>query len=324
MDKIEGSRDITPLLDHSDETGTNYRRDRDFERYTMPVREYFSPTSLDEATELLTTAPGPARTLAGGTDLLVQMLEEPSPEIRVVSLRHIKALREICQEQKGEIFVGAMVTHAEVEQSPLLKRYFPALAKASGMVGSPSIRNMATIGGNICNASPSADTGPPLLAYNAKAIVWGPTGEKGVSIEDFFIGPSTNILKAGEILKGFLLRAEKGLIAGYSKLGRRKAMEIAIVNVCVSMLVEKNNYCSEIRIALGAVAPTPIRAKRAEGTLRDKKITPELIKKTAKVAVSETKPISDIRASADYRKEMIGVLVEKTISELSGLHQSKI
>jgi len=238
-------------------------------------------------------------------------------------LRHIKALREICQEQKGEIFVGPMVTHTEVAQSPLLKRYFPALAKASGMVGSPSIRNMATIGGNICNASPSADTAPPLLAYNAKAIIWGPTGERAVSIEDFFTGPSTSILKAGEILKGFLLRPEKGLIAGYSKLGTRKAMEIAIVNVCVSMLAE-NNYCSEIRIALGAVAPTPIRAKRAEDTLRDKKITPKLIKETAKVAVSETKPISDIRASADYRKEMIGVLVEKTISELWGRHQSKI
>jgi len=289
----------------------------------MPVREYFSPTSLDEAKELLTTSPGPAKLLAGGTDLLVQMLEEPSPEIRVVSLRHIKALREICQEQKGEIFVGPMVTHTEVAQSPLLKRYFPALAKASGMVGSPSIRNMATIGGNICNASPSADTAPPLLAYNAKAIIWGPTGERAVSIEDFFTGPSTSILKAGEILKGFLLRPEKGLIAGYSKLGTRKAMEIAIVNVCVSMLAE-NNYCSEIRIALGAVAPTPIRAKRAEDTLRDKKITPKLIKETAKVAVSETKPISDIRASADYRKEMIGVLVEKTISELWGRHQSKI
>lgn len=286
----------------------------------MRVREYFSPASLDEARELLTTSPGPAKLLAGGTDLLVQMPEEPRTEIRVVSLRHIKALREICQAQKGEIFVGAMVTHAETAQSPLLKRYFPALAKASGMVGSPSIRNMATIGGNICNASPSADTGPPLLAYNAKAIIWGPTGEKRVSIEDFFTGPSMSILKAGEILKGFLLRSEKTLIAAYSKLGTRKAMEIAIVNVCVSMLVEKNNYCSEIRIALGAVAPTPIRAKRAEDTMRDKKITPELIKKTAKVAVSETKPISDIRASADYRKEMIGVLVEKTISELSGLH----
>ncbi len=290
----------------------------------MRVREYFSPTSLDEAKELLTTAPGPAELLAGGTDLLVQMLEEPSPEIQVVSLRHIKALREICQAQKGEIFVGAMVTHAEVAQSPLLKRYFPALAKASGMVGSPSIRNMATIGGNICNASPSADTAPPLLAYNAKAIIWGPTGEKRVSMEDFFTGPSMSILKAGEILKGFLLRPEKGLIAAYSKLGTRKAMEIAIVNVCVSMIVEKNNYCSEIRIALGAVAPTPIRAKRAEDTLGEKKIKPELIKKSAKVAVSETKPISDIRASADYRKEMIGVLVEKTISELWGRHQSKI
>ena len=334
----------------------------------MRVREYFSPASLDEATELLTTSAGPARTLAGGTDLLVQMLEEPSPEIRVVSLRHIKALREICQNvivhphpnpppsrrreyvnvinkyppspgggglggggaellhqnQEDEIFVGAMVTHTEVAQSPLLKRYFPALAKASGMVGSPSIRNMATIGGNICNASPSADTAPPLLAYNAKAIIWGPTGEKRVSIEDFFIGPSMSIVKAGEILKGFLLRPEKRLIAAYSKLGMRKAMEIAIVNVCVSMIVEKNNYCSEIRIALGAVAPTPIRAKRAEDTLRDKKITPKLIKETAKVAVSETKPISDIRASADYRKEMIGVLVEKTISELWGRHQNKI
>ena len=285
----------------------------------MPIKHYFRPTSLKETLHLLTSYSGSARILAGGTDLLIQQAIESSPEIVVISLRDIEDLRQIKETAEGDIFVGAMSQHAEVAQSSLVNQYFPALAKASHWVGSPSIRSLATIGGNICNASPSADTAPPLLAYNARAIIASPSGEKTIDIEDFFTGPSANILKGGEILKGFLLRPKSGWIADYEKIGVRKAMEIAIVNVCVAAEMDEHKLCSGIRIALGAVAPTPVRAKSAETILKGKRVTPDLIQKCADVAVEETKPISDIRASAEYRKKMVHFLVKKMLSNLAGL-----
>jgi len=283
----------------------------------MPIKEHLRPASLKETLGQLASYSGSAKILAGGTDLLIQEGLESSPEIVVLSLKSIEELRQIKQTVEGEIFVGAMVRHAEVAQSPLVNQFFPALAKASHWVGSPSIRNLATLGGNICNASPSADTAPPLLAYEAKTIIVSPSGEKAIDIEDFFTRPSTNVLKRGEILKGFLLRPKSGWVADYEKLGLRKAMEIAIVNVCVAMAMDEERNCSGIRIALGAVAPTPIRAKKAESILKDKRVTPELIRECAEAAVEETKPISDIRASVDYRKKMIHFLVEKMVSALA-------
>jgi CO/xanthine dehydrogenase FAD-binding subunit len=282
----------------------------------MPIKEYFRPTTLRETFDLLTCHSGSAKILAGGTDLLIQQALESSPEIVLISLRDLEELRQIKETGEGDLFVGAMVKHAEVAQSPLVNQYFPALAKASHWVGSPSIRNLATIGGNICNASPSADTAPPLLGYDAKAIIVSPSGEKAIHIEDFFTGPSTTVLKRGEVLKGFLLTPKPGWISAYEKLGLRKAMEIAIVNVCVSLEMDEHKRCSGIRIALGAVAPTPIRAKKPESILKDKRVTPELIQKCAEAAVEETKPISDIRASADYRKKMVHFLVKKMVSDL--------
>jgi CO/xanthine dehydrogenase FAD-binding subunit len=285
----------------------------------MPIKEYFRPATLKETFDLLTCYSGLAKILAGGTDLLIQQALESSPETVVVSLRDVEDLKQIRKTEEGDIFIGAMMRHADVGQSLLVNQYFPALARASHLVGSPSIRNLATIGGNICNASPSADTAPPLLAYDAKAIIVSPSNQKVTDIGDFFTGPSTNILKTGEILKGFMLRPKPGWIAGYEKLGIRKAMEIAIVNICVAMAIDKSRYCTGIRIALGAVAPTPIRAKKAEAVLQDKKITPELIQKCAEVAVEETNPISDIRGSADYRKQMVHFMVKKMISDLVGI-----
>ena len=285
----------------------------------MSVREYFRPTTLDEAFDLLRFYAGSVKLLAGGTDLLIQFSSTSSPKTVVVSLRDLEALKQIRQTQQGDLFIGSMVTHADVGNAPLINQYFPALSRASQWVGSPSIRNLATIGGNICNASPSADTAPPLLAYEAKAVIVTPAGEKWVHLEDFFTGPSLHVLRPEEILKGFLLTPKTGWVAAYEKLGIRRAMEIALVNVCVALSTDGNKRCSDIRIALGAVAPTPIRARKAEGILKDQKISPELIEKSAKVAADEAKPISDIRASADYRKEMIRFMVKKMVSDLSGI-----
>jgi len=283
----------------------------------MPIKEYFKPDSLEQVQELVMRSPIPAKVTAGCTDLTIQLSQNESPPTRLISLKNIQELRGIRESDEGEIFIGAAVSHAEIAQSPLLLDYFPALAKASGLVAAPSIRNMGTIGGNICNASPSADTAPPLLAYNANAIIWHTAGEKIVPIEEMFVGPSVSILKTGDVLKGFLLKPQTGLIADFEKLGIRKAMEIALVNVCIAMQVNTSNECSNIRIALGAVAPTPMRAKKAEAKLTGKKISHALIKETAETAMREISPITDIRASAGYRTKMVGALIEKIIRNLS-------
>jgi carbon-monoxide dehydrogenase medium subunit len=281
---------------------------------------YARPATLEEAVRLVASQPRASRILAGGTDLLQKFFSAETPEAALVSLRGIEELRRVEMGQEGQVFVGSMATHAEVALSPLVKESFPAIAKASRCVGSPAIRNRATIGGNICNASPSADTAPPLLGYNAKIVITGATGERVVPIEDFFTGPSTTALNPGEILKGFILMPPRGWVADYEKLGARKAMEIALVNVCVAIQKDGNGFCSDLRIALGAVAPTPMRAEKAERRLKGEKITAKLIGEAAEAAAEEARPISDLRAAAGYRKEMVRFLVKKLLSELAGVH----
>jgi carbon-monoxide dehydrogenase medium subunit len=285
----------------------------------MSIEEYKCPTNLKEASDLLISYPGPIKVLAGGTDILIQLSEVDSPKTGLISLRNLNELKEIRGIDSTGVFIGSMARQIDVAQAPLVKQHFPALAKAASLVGSLSIRNMGTIGGNICNASPSAETAPPLMIYDAKAIIWNPSREKEVAIENFFTGPSTNILKKGEILKGFRLEPQDDLLADYEKLGIRKAMEIAIVNVGISMVLTTDKMCRKVRIALGAVAPTPIRAKKAEEIVLNKKVTLELIDKTAKVARSEADPISDIRASAEYRNEMIEIMIKNMMIKLTGL-----
>ncbi|MFC2164931.1 FAD binding domain-containing protein [Acidobacteriota bacterium] len=285
----------------------------------MTVKEYVSPRNLQETADFLNSYSGPAKLLAGGTDLLIQLSGDKNSETGLISLKNLNELKEISLIHSTEVFIGSMARHTDVAHSPLVNQHFPALAKASSLVGSPSIRNMATLGGNICNASPSAETAPPLMIYDARVLIWNPSGEREIAIENFFSGPSMNILEKGEILKGFLLKPQNKLVADYEKLGIRKAMEISIVNVGISMIRTSDNICSQVRIALGAVAPTPIRARKAEAVLLNKKVTPSLIEKAAEVAKSEANPISDIRASADYRNDMIGLMVKNMMTKFSSL-----
>jgi carbon-monoxide dehydrogenase medium subunit len=279
------------------------------------IREYFQPETLQEASELLSLYPEATRILAGGTDLLNRLPHRSEKDIIIISLKRIPDLRGITMHDPGDLFIGAMNTHADVAGSSIILREFPALAKASSVVGSPSIRNLGTIGGNIVNASPAADTASPLLVYQAKAVVWSPHGEKQIPVEEFITGPSSTVLAGGEILKGFILKKE-GLKACYEKLGIRKAQEIAIVNVCASLGSRTASRVTEIRIALGAVAPTAFRARKAEAYLQVDRITGTRIAEAGQIAASESRPISDTRASADYRREMVAVMVEKLIMSL--------
>lgn len=278
----------------------------------MPIQEFFEPVTLDEASSLAMESGLPAKFLGGGTDLMIQLKATKTLPLRLISLKRIRELRQIEEYSSGEIFVGALVSHSALSVHPEIVRHFPALARACSLVGSPSIRNMGTVGGNICNFSPAADTAPPLLAYDAGLVVWQNGSEVRIKMTDFFQGPGENALRQGDILKGFLLMKMDGYSSSYEKLGYRKAMEIGIVNVCVAMKRE-GSLCRDIRIALGSVAPTPIRALRAEETLRGKEIDDVLLKMAAEKALEEITPITDMRASADYRRAMTRVLIEKTV-----------
>ena len=285
----------------------------------MPVKHFYLPTSLEEAAELLNSLHGEGRPAAGCTDLMVQLAAPNAPETVLVSLRRVPGLADLREESDGSCFIGSLVRQSEVAQSPWIRRHFPALAKAAGLVGSPSIRNRATIGGNICNASPSADTAPPLLAYDAEALIWGRDGERTMPLQEFFLGPGRSALRRGEILKGLRLRTESQKRGNFEKLGQRKAMEIAIVNACVSLCQDKEGRCFQVRIALGAVAPTPIRARAAEAVLEGERMSDDAVAEAAAAAAAAVQPISDHRASAEYRRRMVCVLTERLLLRLGGL-----
>jgi aerobic carbon-monoxide dehydrogenase medium subunit len=285
----------------------------------MPIKGFYIPTSLEEAAELLNSLHGESRPAAGCTDLMVQLAAPNAPETSLVSLRRVPGIGELREESDGSCFVGSLVRQSAVAQAPWIRRHFPALAKAAGLVGSPSIRNRATIGGNICNASPSADTALPLLAYDAEALIWGLDGERTMPLAEFFLGPGRSALRRGEILKGLRLRRDSQKRANFEKLGQRKAMEIAIVNACASVCLGRDGTCFQVRIALGAVAPTPIRAREAEAILEGKRIDYDLVMKAAAGAAAAVEPISDVRASAEYRRRMAGVLTARILSGLGNL-----
>jgi carbon-monoxide dehydrogenase medium subunit len=206
------------------------------------------------------------------------------------------------------------VTSRAIEISPVVQEKYPGLLQAVRELGSIQVRNRATIVGNICRASPSADTLPPLIADGASARIFGPAGDRKVALEDFFTGPGRTVLERDELVTEITIPPpppRTGKI--YIKHGRRKAMELATVGVAVSLTLE-DDACREARIALGAVAPTPIRARQAEALLRDRAISERLIETAAQAAMAEVLPISNVRASAEYRRQMVGVLTKRALT----------
>lgn len=274
---------------------------------------YHEPVTLAEASALLAELGPGASVLAGGTDLLVEIKEELRAVSHVVNIKKIDGLCERSFDRRRGLAFGALVTARELEIWPVLREAYPNLVNALSLLGSIQVRNRATVVGNICRASPSADSLPPLIADAATVFIYGPDGERSVKIEDFFIGPGRTVLAAGEIVTGIVVPppAETSGRA-YIKHGRRKAMELATVGVAVS-LEREGETCREIRIALGAVGPTPMRARDAEALLRGRRIEADVIAEAAEAAMRESTPISNVRASAAYRRDMVGVLTKRAI-----------
>jgi carbon-monoxide dehydrogenase medium subunit len=276
--------------------------------------ELLQPRSLREALQLKHDAGERAKLLAGGTDLLVLLKERKVRTEAVISLGRLRELNYIRRSQEG-ITLGALVTHSAVAASEIMKEKFPDLAEACAQIGAAQIQNLGTVGGNLCNASPAADTAPPLLLSEALLTLASTRGTRRVSIDDFFLGPRRTVLQPDEILTDiFLPHAVGRRGATYLKLGRRQAMEIAIVGLGVAIhLNGSDRVVSECRIAMGSVAPTVVRARAAEEILRAREINDQLIDEIAAVAADAARPISDLRASAEYRLDMIRVLCRRAI-----------
>lgn len=278
----------------------------------MPDFEYHAPKTLSEACVLLDELGEKSIVLGGGSDLLHKMKNGHLTPEHVVSLKHMAHLREVRHEDGRGIVIGALVTPNGVYTSPLLQERYLSLPMAAHEMGNPQVRNRGTVGGNICNASPLADLPPLLIALNASVKVVEYAGERIVPLEDFICGPGKTLIKRDEILAEVIIPDQPATGSTYIKFGLRKSGALAVVGVAVAVTV-KDGVLVEARIVMGAVAPVPMRAKDAEAILKGQTITDALLERAADSAAAECKPITDLRGSAEYRREMIRVLTRRAL-----------
>jgi CO/xanthine dehydrogenase FAD-binding subunit len=275
---------------------------------------FVSPLSLQELQDLL---PGIEPTfLAGGTDLIPRLRAERTHVSHLVDLSNIPELLVLETNSEG-IQIGAAVTYAQLVRSETLGSMAPALVAAASLVGSIQVRNRGTIGGCLGNASPAADLAPPLYLHEAVLHLMSPDGERRVAIEEFWLGPGETALNPGEIIQSIEVKSFKGG-ARFKRVARRLGPSCAVVNCAVGLRLDDPGYIADVRIALGAVGPTPLRCREAEASLRSERPDPKALIAASRIASNETQPIDDLRASAAYRKVASERMVLSLLSELSG------
>jgi len=270
--------------------------------------EYYEPSTLEEAVEILSRYGADAKVLAGGTDLLVSMKQGLLKPKCIVNIKRISGLDKIV-EREGYLSIGALTKLRSIERNNIIRERFPALYEAVLSMASVQIRNMATIGGNLCNASPAADTAPPLLVYNAELVVYGLDGYRNISIEKFFIGPKKTVLKPNEILVEIKIPYQPENAGSIFIKIARTAMDLAKVNVAVKLVLDHDDNVEDIAVALGSVAPTPVRAHSVEKTLLSRRFSEELVVEASEKVVQDISPITDIRSTAEYRREVSKKLI---------------
>lgn len=279
----------------------------------LPKFNYYMPSTQSEAFRLIKANEGKAKLMAGGTDLLVKIKKRAlSPEV-LIDLNNITELSYI-EARDGHLHIGGLTTLTEIGESSLVREKATALAEAISVLAAPHIRNRATIAGNLCNASPAADSACPLLALNASVKLESPDGERTVPLSEFFIGPEQTVLRPDELMTEVIIPIEEGA-STFIKLGRRKAFTLSVASAAAFARV-KNGKFEEVRVALGAVAPTPLRVDKAEDTLRGQELNEENIDKAAQRVKEQCCPITDVRASAEYRTEMSYVLTKRALKKV--------
>lgn len=283
----------------------------------LPKFDYYAPTTIDEACSLLSHYGAKAKVLAGGTDLLVNMKKKLLSPDQIISLNKIEGLGEATARNGAGLSIGPLSTAAYLAGSQLIRDRVSLLAQGAGRLGSPLVRNRATIGGNLITARPASDLAPPLLVSGASLVLKGPQGGRSLSLEQFFLGPGQTDIRADEILAGILIPQPQGPSAGaYIKLGTRKALEIALVNAASFLELAPDGSIKTARVALGAVAPIPFLASSAAQVLegvKPKNQDDPVFKEAARAAARDSKPITDPRGSADYRRDMVEILTLRTL-----------
>jgi len=275
---------------------------------------YLVPKTLDEAVSLNLSYGDRAKYVAGGTDVLVKIKEGKMKPDYLISLKHIIAQdRPFLNHETGELFIGAFLTHRSIETSSMIRKNYPILHDAVSNIGSVQIRNVATIGGNLVNAVPSADGAIPLITLDAKAQIYGTKGKRTVELRRFFLGPGQCDLDSGEILTELVVPPLAPRTGGaYVKHGRRSAMELPMLGTGVLLGLEEDMLtCAKARICLGVAAPTPLRCLAAEKYLVGKAVDENSLVEAGKIAAQESKVRDSIRGVAWYRREMVGVLVKR-------------
>jgi aerobic carbon-monoxide dehydrogenase medium subunit len=272
------------------------------------------PTSVEDCLKILAERGGEAKLVAGGTDLLPQMKNGVLRPALVVDLSGVPRIRQIENSNGRALRIGAAVTARALEVSPAVREAYLAIAESGALIGSLQVRNLATVGGNLCNAAPSADMAPPLMAMEAEAVIAGPGGERRVPIADFFTGVRKTVLAPDEMLVELIVPPPGAHSGGhYLRHTPRRELDIAVVGVA-SQITLTDGRCAKARIALASVAPTPVRAIAAERALEGQTVTPETIERAAALAVEAARPISDQRGSAEFRRHLVRVLTRRTLT----------
>ncbi len=276
--------------------------------------EYLEAHTLRQAIGMLQRHGQQARIVAGSTDFLVRWRAGFWHPEYVVNIQHIPGMSRVTFSRRNGLRFGALVTIQMLEQHPAIRQHYPALAAAAASFAGVQVRNLATVGGNICNASPSGDMLPALLAFGAECRLSGPDGHRQVPLDQLFTGPGRTVLAQDEVLTEIALPPPaRNTGSLYIKHSPRGAMDIATVGVASALTVDRAGVCTSARIALGAVAPTPLRARAAEEMLQGQILDADMLQAAADQAMSQATPIDDVRGTADYRRQMVGVLTRRTL-----------
>jgi len=273
------------------------------------------PATLSEALGVLKDEGDATAPLAGGTDLLLRIRRRARKYRSVVNIKFVPGLNELHWDARTGLTIGALTTFRAIETHDSVRAHFPALAEAARVVAGVQLRNLATIGGNLGNASPSADSAPPLVALNATIEIASAAGTRRMPVERCLTGPGRTVLTPGEIFTAISVPAPSPRSGNaYARFSPRSAMDIGIASVAASITLDADRRCTSCRIVLGAVAPVPLRSGMAEGALEGERLTPALLEQAGDLAAQAARPISDIRGSADYRRAIVRVLTTRVVA----------
>jgi carbon-monoxide dehydrogenase medium subunit len=282
----------------------------------MQSFDYVAPKSADEVLSLLASQNGNAKILAGGTDLIVQLREGRRQAGLVIDVKHIPELAQITFDPQNGLRIGAAASCHEICSDPNVRQHYPGLVDGIHLIGGVQIQSRASVGGNLCNASPAADAIPALIVHEAVCNIMGVSGSRALPVEEFCLAPGKNALQAGEFLTSVSVPAPKeNFGAAYLRFIPRNEMDIAEVGAGASVVLDADRKrFIAARIALGAVAPTPLFASDAGAFLSGKDVTREKVKEAARLAQAIARPITDLRGTAEHRKHLVAVLVERALN----------